>query len=551
MDNAQLRLDRALNEKGNVVTSLIVLSLIGLYVWADRIEWVSLISLIIVLASIQIVQTVLKRRGIHGQRVAISGFAVYHALYVWIIGFLLPPGDPFMLIGILITSMSTYLFGKQGAMISLLVIINSVIASYVLRPDILLDATATSLMVGFTLMIILVCYFTYSILDVAEDQVDEILQSTEKARLEHQRLLTLINNMGDAVIATDEQGTIITYNGAALELLDTNESLNERNIKDVMVLKNTEKQEVDLITETDQSQGHYRRTDLSLYYDEDDMANLYINITPIKIGYGQEVQRGFTLIMRDISKEKSLEEERDEFISVVSHELRTPITITEGKISNAQIMLKNNNTDKLESALEEAHNQIVFLAAMINDLSTLSRAERDNLNLDIELVEPNKLVQSIVESYRPEAEQHGLHISAKLADKELPQLNTSRLYLQEIIQNFVTNSLKYTREGGVTLAVEPARENGKVVFSVTDTGIGISKSDQKRLFEKFFRSEDYRTRESGGTGLGLYVTAKLAQKLGAQIDVSSKLDHGSTFTITIGSLEQKTSHQQHRDSDSE
>ena len=83
---------------------------------------------------------------------------------------------------------------------------------------------------------------------------------------------------------------------------------------------------------------------------------------------------------------------------------------------------------------------------------------------------------------------------------------------------------------------------GDAVFSVADTGIGLSKADQKRVFDKFFRSEDYRTRESSGTGLGLYVTAKLAHRLGAQIALESELNKGTTFTITVPSLEAPKKH---------
>src|SRR5690606_37891556 len=88
-----------------------------------------------------------------------------------------------------------------------------------------------------------------------------------------------------------------------------------------------------------------------------------------------EESGGFVIIIRDITKSKSLEEERDEFISVVSHELRTPITIAEGTVSNAQVMLGRSDipADKVKSAIDMAHDQIVFLARMVNDLSTLSR----------------------------------------------------------------------------------------------------------------------------------------------------------------------------------
>jgi signal transduction histidine kinase len=99
------------------------------------------------------------------------------------------------------------------------------------------------------------------------------------------------------------------------------------------------------------------------------------------------------------------------------------------------------------------------------------------------------------------------------------------------ILNFITNSLKYTKEGEITLHV--ARKDGVVTFEVKDTGIGISKTDQAKIFNKFYRSEDYRTRETGGTGLGLYVAAKLAKKLGTKIELTSRLNHGSSFSFKL------------------
>src|SRR5690606_37935210 len=92
-------------------------------------------------------------------------------------------------------------------------------------------------------------------------------------------------------------------------------------------------------------------------------------------------------------------------------------------------------------------------------------------------------------------------------------------------------AIKYTKEGSVTLKV--SRHGEHIAFGITDTGIGISKNDQAKIFKKFYRSEDYRTRETGGTGLGLYVAAKLSKKLGTTIEVKSRLDHGSTFSFSL------------------
>ena len=251
------------------------------------------------------------------------------------------------------------------------------------------------------------------------------------------------------------------------------------------------------------------------------------------MGYGQS-KGGFVLIIRDISREKSLEEERDEFISVISHELRTPVAVTEGAVGNALFLMeKDMPKEKIVEALENAHKQSKYLEDMINDLSTLSRAERGVLQTQLEDINAHEFTESLQAMYKAQAEEKGLHLNLDL-DPKLELLHSSKLYVQEILQNFITNAIKYTQEGSVTIHAK-ARKDG-VEFAVSDTGIGISKGDQPRVFDKFFRSEDYHTREQNGTGLGLHVTRKLSELAQAKISLESELGKGSTFTIFFPNL---------------
>src|SRR5262249_297262 len=107
-------------------------------------------------------------------------------------------------------------------------------------------------------------------------------------------------------------------------------------------------------------------------------------------------------------------------------------------------------------------------------------------------------------------------------------------YVHEILQNFLTNAIKYTDKGTVTLGAEP--EDDGVIFSVADTGFGIGQNDRPKLFTKFFRSEDWRVRQKTGTGLGLYVCAKLTGLIDAKVDVQSELNRGSTFRLHVPNL---------------
>ena len=147
------------------------------------------------------------------------------------------------------------------------------------------------------------------------------------------------------------------------------------------------------------------------------------------------------------------------------------------------------------------------------------------------------MVHDLYNEYAPQAGAKGLHFNLDLSPKLSPVM-ASRLYLKELLQNFVTNAIKYTKTGEIIVSAQQV--GGTIEFKVKDTGIGISKSDQAHIYEKFYRSEDYRTRETGGTGLGLYVATKLAKKLGVRIEMTSRLNHGSSFGFTIQTQEDET-----------
>lgn len=366
---------------------------------------------------------------------------------------------------------------------------------------------------------------------------DEEIKHKHRARLERERLTSLINSMADGVIALDHRAKIILTNGAALDILDVNVSITGKPIGSVLQLHDHNNQPVDLRGAIKEATRPTNTRDWLLRYPDGDSINLYVSIAPVRLGYGHEDNdlRGHVMIIRDITREKSLEEERDEFISVVSHELRTPIAIAEGNIGNAEFLAeKTGDIKQIQSALKQAHEQVIFLAGLMNDLATLSRAERGKLEMNIEPINAHDLAIELGNTYAKEANAKGLDLHIEVSE-DLELIYSSRLYVKEILQNFITNAIKYTQEGSVTIGAK--RINNGVAFMVSDTGIGISKADQEKVFDKFFRSEDFRTRQNSGTGLGLYVTVKLARMVHADIDLKSELNKGSTFTISIPNLQ--------------
>lgn len=200
---------------------------------------------------------------------------------------------------------------------------------------------------------------------------DEDKATLQGADVERERLTSLINSMGDGVIAVDKKLKIVLSNGAALNILDVNSSLAGKSIARVVRLVDKNNQPIDLKriildTKTDTASRDWR-----LQYPDGSTINLYTSIAPVRLSYGQDGMHGYVVLLRDITREKSLEEERDEFISVVSHELRTPIAIAEGNIGNAEFILeKTGDKRMIQTALQQAHQQITFLAGMINDHAT-------------------------------------------------------------------------------------------------------------------------------------------------------------------------------------
>lgn len=540
-DREDSTLEKVANEDGTVLLPALLAIGLTLEVWSGNIDLSELwlvIAIFISTVILDIWRYHAKSKYVKYARIGV--LTGYHLVLAVTFLVVMPMTYPYIFLGLMPVFIAFLWYGKRGALISSLFQVIIMSLSYIVFFP---DATFSTFASFMSVVVVAIILFAFivDVLDLAQSRIDLLVESSGKLELEHKRLNSIINSMGDGVVATDDEGKIVNYNGAALELLNTNETISGKHLMKYLDLTDRDGKPVDIIKDVKKLNRTIIRDDLILILGKDDKLNLYINIAPIHLGYESDASRsaGFTLIMRDITAQKSLEEERDEFISVVSHELRTPIAITEGKISNSLLTNKNNSNDKkVAQSLSEAHEQVVFLSAMINDLSTLARAERGSLDMEISLIDPTELMKDVQSDYQAEAKQRKLKLTVHTA-KDLPSINNSKLYIQEILQNFVTNSLKYTHKGSIEIRAEKGSKKGEVRFSVKDTGIGISTSDKKHLFEKFFRSEDYRTRESGGTGLGLHITKKLSDKIGGKITIKSTLNKGSTFCLTVGSLDLK------------
>ncbi|MGD8373963.1 MAG: ATP-binding protein [Candidatus Woesebacteria bacterium] len=456
----------------------------------------------------------------------LAGFHVLTIFFVlFVSGFL----TAFLAIWIVLMAVSDMLYKKRGFTLSLSALLLTAALSFVVHPD-LLGNQKLEIAQG-TLIVAIIGYAIAKIRSTTEREQLTLQRTREQESFQRERLLALVNSMGDAVVTTTEDGTIKVYNAALISLLDTNANLTGKNLDKILSLCDKNKKSVSILQDAQAIGKLFSRTDLMHKFNDDEYMRLYINVAPIRPGYQSRTETGFIFIIRDITKEKTLEEERDEFISVVSHELRTPVAIAEGNLSNIQLLQERGAApEMIKHAVIDSHEQIVYLSKIINDLGTLSRAERGVNAEGTEVINTADFLTEMFRTYAPQAQKKKIHLDLDISP-QLSPICSSRLYLEEILQNFITNAIKYTQHGSVTIIGHDTPKG--VYIAVKDTGIGMSKTDQRHVFEKFYRSEDYRTRESSGTGLGLYISQKLATKLNIQIQFESRLNHGSTFSILV------------------
>jgi len=463
----------------------------------------------------------------------ISQLAYYSILFILLV-FIVPVFSIYLILLPFILFTSIYWNGIRGLFIGLGAIITTITVGSIYQFSEINDELLW--MIGRTSVLFLfggIVLWRVLIVDFAERK--KLDNARKDSSIERDRMLALINSMDYAVIATNQNGEINLYNGATLNLLNTNKTLDKQPLSSVVALVDSDNNSIDLIKVAKEARSGVHRSDIVLKFDDGDHMNLEISVSTVRPSYGQQSGEGYVVTLKDITKQHSLEEERDDFISVTSHELRTPIAIAEANLSTALMdKLSVGIQDKTKALIEAAHDNVVFLANLVSDLATLSKAERKVLEIELSRVDPAKVIDTLKSDYESKVNDKKLFLKIDV-DKDLHSVISSELYIKEIMQNLMTNAIKYTDSGVIIIGARKDKNN-TISFWVKDSGIGLSASDQQKLFTKFFRSEDYHTRETGGTGLGLYITKKLAERIDGKITFESKLGQGSTFTLSVPAL---------------
>ena len=456
---------------------------------------------------------------------------IYHLALAFVLIFIMPTVGYFLVLWVLLGYLSYYYYQLKGLIVSLLFLAITLALGMFIQGNVNLQNIV--IYMQWLVLIGGVSLILSRIILGTKEVRNDLAQKTTRAEYGHQRLLALINSMTEAVLSVDHKGEINTYNSAALELLDTNSDITGRNISDILKLSDPDHADIDILDIANTVKYILKKSDLYLELGSKNRIALEISISRSSQNTHGSDKNGYIFIIRDITRQKKIDEEKDDFISVVSHELRTPLAVAEANTAMAQLAAKKPTLkpQQILESLDKAHRQIMFLSEMVNDLSTLSKADRKDEEMAIETFSIADVLSELELAYKPLAEKKKLGYTTKVEDG-LPNITTSRLYIKEILQNLISNAIKYTETGSINIAVKKNTDK-KISIAVKDTGLGISLADQENVFDKFWRSEDVLTRSTGGTGLGLYIASRLAKRINSQIELTSKTGSGSTFQLIL------------------
>ncbi len=346
---------------------------------------------------------------------------------------------------------------------------------------------------------------------------DELSQKIEALNHERGKLAAVLSEMSDGVIIVDGQGVIQLINSAAESMFGVSHS---DAMGEPLIHAIRQHQLVDLWkSATGSKEPQSAILELPA-------RRLYLQM--VATSFGKSLPDSTLLLFQNLTRLRHLETVRQDFISNISHELRTPLA----SLKVLSETLQETALDDPPAArrfLERMETEVDSLSMIVSELLELSRIESGRVPLRMEVTEPKVLIDQAVNRMIIQAQRKGLTITVDCPDN-LPAVLVDPTRMEQVLVNLIHNAIKFTPEGGsITLKAENAAE--KVLFSIQDTGNGITAEDLPRIFERFFKSD--RARSGGGTGLGLAIAKHLVEAHGGKIWAESQEYVGSTFFFSV------------------
>jgi len=358
----------------------------------------------------------------------------------------------------------------------------------------------------------------------------EYIRSLEDIAHEKSRMGTLIRHLLDGVMATDGEKQVALANPAFLKLTGyRGESPIGRPVKELIQNERL----LQLIDEA-LSMPADQLTELTDEFDQGALAENKETVLAVRcVPFRDRLHRnlGTVTVVHDITALKKMDKIKSDFVSMVAHEIKSPMNSVLALVKVIQDKLAGDVTDKQQEILGRVSEKIKGLSDLAADLLDLSRIESGLITLEKEKLQLTALLTEQVAFHQTRAQGKNIRLNLESLP-ELPPILANKRAIEEVFANLLTNAIKYTPEAG-KVSVSAFAEKDYVHIVVKDTGFGISRENLGKIFERFYRIKDDKTRMISGTGLGLAIVKSIVEAHNGRIEAESEPDRGSAFHVFL------------------
>jgi two-component system, OmpR family, phosphate regulon sensor histidine kinase PhoR len=358
----------------------------------------------------------------------------------------------------------------------------------------------------------------------------EFIRTLQDIATEKSRMRVMINSLGDGVLITDNQKKVALANPAFLKMIQCLEKdvigrlVSEIIAEDVLLkmIDQALEQPSDTFVElTEEFTNSAER--------KEDETIIGVRCIPFRDRLGRNL--GTVTVLHDITTLKKIDQLKSDFVSMVAHEIKSPLNSILMQLKVVLDGLAGDLTDKQKEILFRTSDKIKALTMLSSDLLDLSKIESGLINQEKEEFNIVDLARRQVDFFAEQAKSKSLELTINETDPSI-RIVGNKTNIEEVVSNLITNAIRYTPEGG-KIIVTVERDRSYVRLQVSDTGLGIPEEDLNRIFDRFYRVKNEKTRFINGTGLGLAIVKSIVEAHHGTITVTSKIDQGSTFSVLL------------------